>query len=154
MYPSSLFFEIVLIDNVLILDIPPILLAESLCYTFLLVAVFICSLELRSLHLLHCTYRLFTFSVILQWFGVLLLGIAWAKYGLTGLGPHTTVGALFTGASEVTFLTLVLLLAKGYTITRARLSSSSTIKLTIFVNIYMVAYISLFIFQAEVYLNC
>lgn len=87
---------------------------------------------------------------MLQWIGVLVQGTAWAKYGLTGLGPHTTLGGLFIGASEVTFLSLLLLLAKGYTITRARLSSSSTIKLTIFVNIYIVAYIGLFIFQAEV----
>lgn len=87
---------------------------------------------------------------MLQWLGVLLQGIAWAKYGITGLGPHTTLGGLFIGASEVSFLTLMLLLAKGYTITRGRLSSSSTIKLTIFINIYIVAYIGLFIFQAEV----
>lgn len=54
------------------------------------------------------------------------------------------------GASEITFLTLVLLMAKGYTITRARLSSSSTIKLTVFVNLYIVTYISLFIYQSQV----
>lgn len=130
--------------------IPPILLAESLTYTFMLVAVFICSLELKALHLLHCTYRLFSFSVILQWLGVLLQGIAWTTYGLTGLGPKTMLGGMFMGASEVSFLTLILLLAKGYTITRARLSSSSTIKLTIFVNVYIVVYLSLYIFQAEV----
>lgn len=41
-------------------------------------------------------------------------------------------------------------MAKGYTITRARLSSASTIKLTVFVNLYIVTYVSLFIFQAQV----
>lgn len=116
----------------------------------MLVAVFICSLELKALHLLHCTYRLFSFSVMLQWIGVLLQAIAWTTYGLTGLGPKTMLGGLFMGASELSFLTLMLLLAKGYTITRARLSSSSTIKLTIFVNVYLVVYLSLYIFQAEV----
>lgn len=75
------------------------------------------------------------------------------QYGLTGLGPNTTLGALFMGASEISFLTLVLLMAKGYTITRARLSSSSTIKLTVFVNLYIVTYISLFIYQSQVS-NC
>ena len=131
-------------------DIPPILLAESLAYTFLIIAVFICAIELKTLHLFHCTYRLFALSVMVQWIGTIVQGVAWAKYGLTGLGPHTTLGGLFVGASEVIYLLLILLMAKGYTITRARISSSSTIKLTIFINIYIVAYISLFIFQANV----
>lgn len=122
----------------------------SLIYSFLLIAVFVCSIELKTLHLFHCTYRLFAFSVVLYLMGILLQGVAYAKYGLTGLGPNTTLGTLFMGASEITFLTLVLLMAKGYTITRARLSSSSTIKLTVFVNLYIVTYISLFIYQSQV----
>lgn len=131
-------------------DIPPLLLAMSLIYSFLLIAVFICSIELKTLHLFHCTYRLYAFSVVLYLMGIMLQGVAYAKYGLTGLGPNTTLGTLFMGASEITFLTLVLLMAKGYTITRARLSSSSTIKLTVFVNLYIVTYISLFIYQSQV----
>lgn len=87
---------------------------------------------------------------MLQWFGILIQGVAWGKYGSTGLGPHITAGGLFMGASEITFLLLLLLMAKGYTITRARLSSCSTIKLTIFINTYIVAYIILFVYQAEV----
>lgn len=130
--------------------IPPILLTMCLAYTFLLIALFFCTVELKSLHLYHCTYRLFGFSVTLQWFGILLNGVAWGKYGTTGLGPHTTIGGLFMGASEIAFLLLLLLMAKGYTITRARLSSCSTIKLTIFINTYIVAYIILFVYQAEV----
>lgn len=54
-------------------------------------------------------------------------------------------------ASEIAFLLLLLLMAKGYTITRARLSSCSIVKLTIFVNIYIVAYIILFVYQAEAF---
>lgn len=100
-------------------DIPPMLLAMSLIYSFLLIAVFICSIELKTLHLFHCTYRLFAFSVVLYLMGILLQGVSYAKYGLTGLGPNTTLGTLFMGASEITFLTLVLLMAKvfyyGYT---------------------------------------
>lgn len=86
----------------------------SLIYSFLLIAVFICSIELKTLHLFHCTYRLFAFSVALYLIGILLLGVSYAKYGLTGSGPHTTTGTLFMGASEITFLTLVLLMAKVF----------------------------------------
>lgn len=132
-------------------DILPIYLAEAMLYTFLLIAVFICSIELRTLHLLHRTYRLFAVSVLCQWIGVLLHGIAYAMYGTSGLGPRMLLGGLFTGASELLFVTLMLLLAKGYTITRARISSLAAIKLTIFVNVYAVVYVSLYLFQAETF---
>lgn len=135
----------------LISVVPPILLCEFISYSLLLVALFFCTVELKSLHLYHCTYRLFAFSVMIQYIGVLVLGIAWIRYGMTGLGPHTTVGSLLTGVSEIAFLLLLLLMAKGYTITRARLSSCSIVKLTIFINTYIVAYIILFIYQAEAF---
>lgn len=58
-------------------------------------------------------------------------------------------GGLFTGASEISFLTLILLMAKGYTITRARLSSCTIVKLTVYINVYIVGFISLYIYQSE-----
>lgn len=128
--------------------IPPILLIQVLLYTVLLVALFFCMIELKSLHLYHCTYRLFSFSVTVYYFGLLITGTSWVKYGITGLGPHSVVGALFMGASEISFLLLLLLMAKGYTITRARLSSCSIVKLTMLINTYIVAYITLFVYQA------
>uniref|UniRef100_A0A1B0D2C2 Uncharacterized protein n=1 Tax=Phlebotomus papatasi TaxID=29031 RepID=A0A1B0D2C2_PHLPP len=132
-------------------DIPPILLTECLAYTFLLLGMFLCAIELKTRHLFHCTYRLFTFSAFVQWAGILVQGVAWAKYAVSGLGPSTTLGGLLMGASEVSFLALMLLMAKGYTITRARLSTATTVKLTVFINIYIVAYISLYILQAETF---
>lgn len=130
--------------------IPPVILAEILAYTFLLLAVFACGLELKTRHLYHCTYRLYTFSAMLYWAGVLLNSVTWAKYAVSGIGPFTIFGGLFTGASEITFLLLMLLMAKGYTITRARLSTGSTVKITVFINLYIVVFISLYIYQAEV----
>uniref|UniRef100_A0A1B0CVQ4 Putative membrane protein n=1 Tax=Lutzomyia longipalpis TaxID=7200 RepID=A0A1B0CVQ4_LUTLO len=131
--------------------IPPILLTQCLAYTFLLLGMFLCAIELKSRHLFHCTYRLFTFSATVQWAGILVQGVAWARYAISGMGPNTTLGGLLMGASEVSFLALMLLMAKGYTITRARLSTATTVKLTVFINIYIVAYISLYILQAETF---
>lgn len=131
--------------------IPPIILIQFIAYTLLLVALFFCTVELKSLHLYHCTYRLFAFSVMMEYGGIIVLGITWIRYGMTGYGPNTTAGYLLTGVSEITFLLLLLLMAKGYTITRARLSSCSIVKLTIFINTYIVAYIILFIYQAEAF---
>ena len=133
------------------LDIPPVLLAQILLYTFLLLAIFLCGLELKTRQLYHCTYRLFTLSAMLQWSGVLLNSVTWAKYAVSGIGPFTIFGGFFTGASEIAFLLLLLLMAKGYTITRARLSTPSTVKITVFINLYIVVYISLYIYQAEVH---
>lgn len=116
-----------------------------------MVALFFCTVELKSLHLYHCTYRLFGTSMVIQYMGVVISGVSWIRYGLTGLGPHTTIGNLFTSASEISYLLLLLLMAKGYTITRARLSSCSIVKLTIFINSYIVCYIILFVYQAEAF---
>uniref|UniRef100_A0A182JN44 Uncharacterized protein n=1 Tax=Anopheles atroparvus TaxID=41427 RepID=A0A182JN44_ANOAO len=131
--------------------IPPILLAESIAYSMLLLAVFICAVELKARHLYHCTYRLFTLSVLLQWFGILLLSVTWTKYAVSGIGPFPNFGGIFTSASEITFLLLLLLMAKGYTITRARLKTCATVKITIFINLYVVVYVTLYIYQAEAF---
>uniref|UniRef100_A0A182NPE1 Uncharacterized protein n=1 Tax=Anopheles dirus TaxID=7168 RepID=A0A182NPE1_9DIPT len=131
--------------------IPPVLLAESIAYSMLLLAVFICAVELKARHLYHCTYRLFTLSVLLQWFGTLLLSVTWSKYAVSGIGPFTNFGGIFTSASEISFLLLLLLMAKGYTITRARLKTCSTVKITIFINLYTVVYVTLYIYQAEAF---
>lgn len=50
----------------------------------------------------------------------------------------------------MTFLLLLVLMAKGYTITRGRLKVAFTVKLTVFMCCYIVAYIVLFVYQAKV----
>ncbi|XP_055589282.1 transmembrane protein 145-like [Uranotaenia lowii] len=129
----------------------PMLMVESIAYTLLLLSVFLCAIELKSRHLYHCTYRLFALSVLLQWFGVLLLSVTWSKYAVSGIGPFPSFGGFFTSASEITFLLLLLLMAKGYTITRARLKTCATVKITVFTNIYAIVYVSLYIYQLEAF---
>lgn len=70
---------------------------------------------------------------------------------MTGFGPYTTLGEILEGASEIAFLALMLLMAKGYTITRARLSTCTTVKLTVFINIYIIIYITLFVYRAQLF---
>jgi len=59
-------------------------------------------------------------------------------------------GRLLEAGSETTFMLLLLLLAKGYTVTRARLRLASSVKLTIFMCSYTVTYAALFIYEREV----
>jgi Rhodopsin-like GPCR transmembrane domain len=131
-----------------------VLLAQIMVYTLLLLAIFLCGLELKTRQLYHCTYRLYTLSAMLYWSGTLLNSVTWAKYAVAGIGPFTIFGGFFTGASEIAFLLLMLLMAKGYTITRARLSTASTVKITVFINLYIVVHISLYIYQSEVRHAC
>lgn len=60
------------------------------------------------------------------------------------------LGMVFAAASETCFLLLLLLLAKGYTITRGRLPVAASIKITIFMCLYVVTYLSLFIYETNV----
>ncbi|KAJ1520514.1 hypothetical protein ONE63_003637 [Megalurothrips usitatus] len=129
----------------------PTLMFFSICYLLMIIAIVMCTVELRSRQLLHATYKIFVSSVVLQSFGVLFQSIAYIRYAVDGVGfPRTRqLGRLMEAASETTFLLLLLLLAKGYTVTRGRLRVGSSIKLTIFMCLYVVTYVSLFIYERE-----
>ena len=62
-----------------------------------------------------------------------------------GLPNGKLLGRVLESASEITFLLLLILLAKGYTVTRARLRQMSTIKVTIFICAYVIMYMALFL---------
>lgn len=67
-------------------DILPVLMAFTVAYSFLLLAIVICSIELKSRQLLHSTYKLFVFSVMIQFFGIILTSMAYLKYAVNGAG--------------------------------------------------------------------
>ncbi|KRT84060.1 hypothetical protein AMK59_2972 [Oryctes borbonicus] len=60
-------------------------------------------------------------------------------------------GEMCMGFSETCFLLMLLLLAKGYTITRGRLSLSASVRLTIFMCLYSITFIALFVYEAKVF---
>jgi len=62
-------------------------------------------------------------------------------------------GRLFEATAELVFLLMLILMAKGFTVTRGRISASGSIKLAVFMTIYVFTYAALFIFQAYVSLN-
>ncbi|EFA08479.2 transmembrane protein 145 isoform X1 [Tribolium castaneum] len=131
----------------------PVLMAFSIAYSFLMLGIIVCSIELKSRQLLHTTYKIFVVSVIFQLFGIILTSAAYLKYAVNGLGPSPVKrgGAIFMGVSETLYMLLLLLLAKGFTITRGRLPLAASVKLTIFMCLYVVTYISIFIYEANVF---
>eukprot|EP00090_Calanus_glacialis_P004545 TRINITY_DN13400_c0_g1_i1.p1 TRINITY_DN13400_c0_g1~~TRINITY_DN13400_c0_g1_i1.p1 ORF type:complete len:549 (+),score=97.43 TRINITY_DN13400_c0_g1_i1:261-1907(+) len=125
----------------------PILMVYGFLNLLLLVMTFRSAVQLRSRQLLHTTFKLFWSSVLLQTFGVFLLSLSYLSYGMNGYGlPNgKLLGRILESASEITFLLLLILLAKGYTVTRARLRQMSTIKVTIFICAYVIMYMALFL---------
>ncbi|KAK4878359.1 hypothetical protein RN001_010865 [Aquatica leii] len=118
----------------------PVLIAYSIAYSLLILAILICSVELKSRQLLHSTYKLYVLSVIIQFFGIILQTAAYLKFAVNGIGAPTakTFGNMMVGCSETCFLLLLLLIAKGYTVTRGRLPLGASVKLTIFMCLYSV----------------
>ncbi|GLV38345.1 hypothetical protein CBL_13104 [Carabus blaptoides fortunei] len=129
----------------------PVLMAFAVAYGMLIFSIIICSVELKSRQLLHSTYKLFVISVILQLFGIALNCMAYLKYAVNGVLPYRTkiMGNMFNAACETIFLLLLLLLAKGYTTTRGRLPLSASVKLTVFMCLYVITYLTLFIYEAK-----
>lgn len=125
----------------------PILMVYGFLNLLLLIMTFRCAVQLRSRQLLHTTFKLLWSSVLLQTFGVFFLSLSYLLYGMNGYGlPNgKLLGRVLESASEITFLLLLILLAKGYTVTRARLRQMSTIKVTIFICAYVIMYMALFL---------
>ncbi|KAJ8978794.1 hypothetical protein NQ317_015518 [Molorchus minor] len=131
----------------------PVLMAFSIAYSFLILGMVMCSIELKSRQLLHTTYKIFVLSAVLQFFGILFQSICYLKYAVNGVPAVKCkrIGAILMGGSEACFLLLLPLLAKGFTVTRGRLPLAASIKLTVFMCVYVVTYIAIFIYEAQVF---
>jgi hypothetical protein len=60
------------------------------------------------------------------------------------------IGRMFEATSEIFYILMLILLGKGYTVTRARLRSRSVVKVTVFMSLYCVTYIALFTYERQV----
>ena len=81
--------------------------------------------------------------------GLALSAFSYFSYGMNGYGAPTAklTGRVLESAGEIVFLLLLILLAKGYTVTRAKLRQTSSIKLTIFICSYIIMYVALFLME-------
>ncbi len=126
---------------------------------------------LKMRQLLHVTYKLFMLSVFLhvsatkvrcligarvtlllpKTAGIFLLGSHYMVYAFDGEGLLSAKmhGSVFEAAANIIFLLLLILVAKGYNVTRARLRSASSVKLAVFICLYTLTHATLFVFETR-----
>lgn len=78
--------------------------------------------------------------------GLLFLCIYYGQFAQQGLASQTLklIGKAFEAASTLIFLLLLLLISKGYTITRARLKPRTVAKFSMFMVMSSIAYAIIF----------
>ncbi|XP_071029988.1 transmembrane protein 145-like isoform X2 [Oncorhynchus clarkii lewisi] len=93
----------------------------------------------------------FILSCYFAFVSLLFHCIYWGLYARDGVGNGSLkiMGKLLFSVSFLVFLLMLILLGKGFTVTRARISHSGSVKLSIYMTVYTVTYIILFIYEAE-----
>ncbi|XP_057301607.1 transmembrane protein 145-like [Hydractinia symbiolongicarpus] len=109
--------------------------------------------ELASRQLFHTTYKLYLWTVFFELLSVIVNLVYYISYGQTGK-PQLAVKNIaraFHSGSDIIFVVLLILLGKGWTVTRGRISATGQVKLSLFCTFYTIAYIALFIYEAKAF---
>ncbi|XP_028401841.1 transmembrane protein 145-like [Dendronephthya gigantea] len=108
---------------------------------------------LASRKLFHYTFKLFLWSIFCEVFSLVMYVSYYTDYGLDGKPnlPVKVVGQAMHFIGHIVFLIMLILLAKGWTVTRGRMSSSGQVKLSVFSTLYCVCFIILFIYEQVIF---
>uniref|UniRef100_A0A8C5A9A4 Transmembrane protein 145 n=1 Tax=Gadus morhua TaxID=8049 RepID=A0A8C5A9A4_GADMO len=107
--------------------------------------------NLKGRQLFHTTYKMFMTAAGVEVLSLVFHCIYWDLYAHDGIGNGSLklMGKLLFSVSFLVFLLMLILLGKGFTVTRARISPSGSVKLSIYMTVYTITYIILFIYEAE-----
>uniref|UniRef100_A0A668A8A3 Transmembrane protein 145 n=1 Tax=Myripristis murdjan TaxID=586833 RepID=A0A668A8A3_9TELE len=107
--------------------------------------------NLKGRQLLHTTYKMFMTAAGVEVLSLSFHCIYWGLYARDGVGNGSLkiLGKLLFSVSFLVFLLMLILLGKGFTVTRARISHSGSVKLSIYMTVYTITYVILFIYEAE-----
>ncbi|XP_059140907.1 transmembrane protein 145-like [Physella acuta] len=122
-------------------------------YIILVALSIACAVVLVKRKLLHTTYKMYMVTLIIWFLHLLCMVIAWGSYGSTGweLRPLEVFGRILQACGHIVFMLMLILMAKGYTIVRGRLSKKNAVKITVFINLYVIALVVLFIWEGVLF---
>ncbi|XP_073746332.1 transmembrane protein 145 isoform X3 [Callorhinus ursinus] len=126
--------------------------------TFLLIFILIFFLScyfgylLKGRQLLHTTYKMFMAAAGVEVLSLLFFCIYWGQYATDGIGNGSLkiLAKLLFSSSFLIFLLMLILLGKGFTVTRGRISHSGSVKLSVYMTLYTLTHVVLLIYEAEV----
>ncbi|XP_057349584.1 transmembrane protein 145 isoform X7 [Manis pentadactyla] len=126
--------------------------------TFLLIFILIFFLScyfgylLKGRQLLHTTYKMFMAAAGVEVLSLLFFCIYWGQYATDGVGNESLkiLAKLLFSSSFLIFLLMLILLGKGFTVTRGRISHSGSVKLSVYMTLYTLTHVVLLIYEAEV----
>ncbi|KAK1151842.1 transmembrane protein 145 isoform X1 [Acipenser oxyrinchus oxyrinchus] len=131
------------------------ILETDITFLIIFTGVFILSCYfafiLKGRQLLHTTYKMFMTAAGVEALSLLLFCIYWGLYASDGVGNGSLkiLAKLLFSVSFLIFLLLLILLGKGFTVTRGRISHSGSVKLSVYMTLYTITHVILFISEAE-----
>ncbi|XP_046311452.1 transmembrane protein 145 isoform X4 [Marmota monax] len=125
--------------------------------TFLLIFILIFFIScyfgylLKGRQLLHTTYKMFMAAAGVEVLSLLFFCIYWGQYATDGIGNESVkiLAKLLFSSSFLIFLLMLILLGKGFTVTRGRISHSGSVKLSVYMTLYTLTHVVLLIYEAE-----
>ncbi|XP_064470487.1 transmembrane protein 145-like [Ornithodoros turicata] len=120
-------------------------------YALLFIACCFEAYILYSRSYLHATYKMYMVSVFCQLLSLIFLVAYYALYAEDGIGMPLLklLGLVFSSVSTLIFLLLLILIAKGYTVTRGRLKPITSAKIGTFMTLYVIVYSALFTYEQQ-----
>ncbi|MBV96520.1 transmembrane domain-containing protein, partial [Eschrichtius robustus] len=106
---------------------------------------------LKGRQLLHTTYKMFMAAAGVEVLSLLFFCIYWGQYATDGIGNESLkiLAKLLFSSSFLIFLLMLILLGKGFTVTRGRISHSGSVKLSVYMTLYTLTHVALLIYEAE-----
>ncbi|XP_010840973.1 PREDICTED: transmembrane protein 145 [Bison bison bison] len=106
---------------------------------------------LKGRQLLHTTYKMFMAAAGMEVLSLLFFCIYWGQYATDGIGNESLkiLAKLLFSSSFLIFLLMLILLGKGFTVTRGRISHSGSVKLSVYMTLYTLTHVALLIYEAE-----
>ncbi|XP_059759968.1 transmembrane protein 145 isoform X2 [Balaenoptera ricei] len=94
---------------------------------------------------------IFFLSCYFGFLSLLFFCIYWGQYATDGIGNESLkiLAKLLFSSSFLIFLLMLILLGKGFTVTRGRISHSGSVKLSVYMTLYTLTHVALLIYEAE-----